>query len=139
MPYSQYRIEGVQTEHYFMRHVAKLLTLLFATLWFLSSPLSLYLPENYTCDGQRFGVFMSFDSLGLNRKSCVQLQSRVTSSQPRSSRRRSRCWKASDLMASAQTGTKTAGFTLPLLELLVKNQPHAGAAVRFGADPRANP
>ena len=29
-------------------------------------------------------------------------------------------------MASAQTGTgKTAGFTLPLLELLVKTRPHA--------------
>ncbi|MRG21970.1 DEAD/DEAH box helicase, partial [Escherichia coli] len=30
-----------------------------------------------------------------------------------------------DLMASAQTGTgKTAGFTLPLLQHLITNQPH---------------
>lgn len=49
-----------------MRHVTKAATLrTFATLWFLSF-YSLYLPENYTCDGRGGSSFYVFDSLGLN-------------------------------------------------------------------------
>ncbi len=42
-----------------MRHVTKAATLRpFATLWFLSFPFSLYLPENYTCDGRGGSEFL---------------------------------------------------------------------------------
>ena len=70
---------------------------------------------------------MSFDSLGLNPDilRAVAEQGYVEPT-PIQQQAIPAVLQGRDLMASAQTGTgKTAGFTLPLLELLVKNQPHA--------------
>ncbi len=68
--------------------------------------------------------YMSFDSLGLNadilRAIEVQKYSEPTPIQKQAI---PVVLKGRDLMASAQTGTgKTAGFTLPLLQLLSENQ-----------------
>ena len=70
---------------------------------------------------------MSFDSLGLNPEilRAIAEQGYVEPT-PIQQQAIPAVLQGRDLMASAQTGTgKTAGFTLPLLELLVKNQPHA--------------
>ena len=74
---------------------------------------------------------MSFDSLGLNPDilRAVAEQGYVEPT-PIQQQAIPAVLQGRDLMASAQTGTgKTAGFTLPLLELLVKNQPHAGVSI----------
>ncbi len=50
-----------------MRYVTKAATLRsFATLWFLSSPIRYISLKTTPVMVGRFGVFMSFDSLGLN-------------------------------------------------------------------------
>jgi len=68
---------------------------------------------------------MSFDSLGLNPEilRAIAEQGYVEPT-PIQQQAIPAVLQGRDLMASAQTGTgKTAGFTLPLLELLVKPQP----------------
>ncbi|MBM3072025.1 ATP-dependent RNA helicase RhlE [Enterobacter sp. RHBSTW-00994] len=70
---------------------------------------------------------MSFDSLGLNPEilRAVAEQGYLEPT-PIQQQAIPAVLEGRDLMASAQTGTgKTAGFTLPLLQLLVQNQPHA--------------
>ncbi len=70
---------------------------------------------------------MSFDSLGLNPEilRAVAEQGYVEPT-PIQQQAIPAVLQGRDLMASAQTGTgKTAGFTLPLLQLLVQNEPHA--------------
>jgi Superfamily II DNA and RNA helicases len=70
---------------------------------------------------------MSFDSLGLNPE-ILRAVAEQGYNEPTPIQKQAipAVLEGRDLMASAQTGTgKTAGFTLPLLELLVKNQPHA--------------
>jgi ATP-dependent RNA helicase RhlE len=72
------------------------------------------LPENYACHGPgRFGVVMSFDSLGLNPDilRAVAEQGYVEPT-PIQQQAIPAVLQGRDLMASAQTGTgKTAGFT----------------------------
>ncbi len=70
---------------------------------------------------------MSFDALGLNQEilRAVAEQGYVQPT-PIQQQAIPAVLQGRDLMASAQTGTgKTAGFTLPLLQLLVQNAPHA--------------
>jgi ATP-dependent RNA helicase RhlE len=67
---------------------------------------------------------MSFDSLGLNQKilDAVSKQGYQTPS-PIQAQAIPAILNGSDVMAAAQTGTgKTAGFTLPIIELLFKGQ-----------------
>lgn len=86
------------------------------------------LPENYAL--HRAGavqVVMSFDSLGLNPDilRAVAEQGYVEPT-PIQQQAIPAVLQGRDLMASAQTGTgKTAGFTLPLLQRLIQNEPHA--------------
>lgn len=75
---------------------------------------------------------MSFDSLGLNPDilRAVAEQGYVEPT-PIQQQAIPAVLQGRDLMASAQTGTgKTAGFTLPLLQRLIQNEPHARAVVR---------
>lgn len=70
---------------------------------------------------------MSFDSLGLNPDilRAVAEQGYVEPT-PIQQQAIPAVLQGRDLMASAQTGTgKTAGFTLPLLQRLILNEPHA--------------
>ncbi|MDP9564661.1 UNVERIFIED_ORG: ATP-dependent RNA helicase RhlE [Kosakonia oryzae] len=70
---------------------------------------------------------MSFDALGLNPEilRAVAEQGYVQPT-PIQQQAIPAVLQGRDLMASAQTGTgKTAGFTLPLLQLLVQKEPHA--------------
>ncbi|MEW9212403.1 ATP-dependent RNA helicase RhlE [Klebsiella quasipneumoniae] len=70
---------------------------------------------------------MSFDSLGLNPDilRAVAEQGYVEPT-PIQQQAIPAVLQGRDLMASAQTGTgKTAGFTLPLLQRLIQNEPHA--------------
>ncbi|SEK70110.1 ATP-dependent RNA helicase RhlE [Kosakonia sacchari] len=72
---------------------------------------------------------MSFDALGLNPEilRAIAEQGYVQPT-PIQQQAIPAVLQGRDLMASAQTGTgKTAGFTLPLLQLLVQNEPHAKA------------
>jgi ATP-dependent RNA helicase RhlE len=70
---------------------------------------------------------MSFDSLGLNADILRAVEEQGYREPTPIQRQAIPVVLAGrDLMASAQTGTgKTAGFTLPLLQRLVDNQPHA--------------
>ncbi len=91
------------------------------------------LPENYAL--HRAGAVRScyvFDSLGLNPDilRAVAEQGYVEPT-PIQQQAIPAVLQGRDLMASAQTGTgKTAGFTLPLLQRLILNEPHARAVVR---------
>ena len=70
---------------------------------------------------------MSFDSLGLNPEilRAVAEQGYVEPT-PIQQQAIPAVLQGRDLMASAQTGTgKTAGFTLPLLQHLIQQEPHA--------------
>lgn len=70
---------------------------------------------------------MSFDALGLNPEilRAIAEQGYVQPT-PIQQQAIPAVLQGRDLMASAQTGTgKTAGFTLPLLQLLVQKEPHA--------------
>ncbi|MBS1205679.1 MAG: ATP-dependent helicase RhlE [Proteobacteria bacterium] len=70
---------------------------------------------------------MSFDALGLNPDilRAIAEQGYVQPT-PIQQQAIPAVLQGRDLMASAQTGTgKTAGFTLPLLQLLVQKEPHA--------------
>ena len=70
---------------------------------------------------------MSFDSLGLNPEilRAVAEQGYVEPT-PIQQKAIPAVLQGRDLMASAQTGTgKTAGFTLPLLQHLIQQEPHA--------------
>ncbi|AFJ47690.1 ATP-dependent RNA helicase RhlE [Shimwellia blattae] len=70
---------------------------------------------------------MSFESLGLN-PDILRAVAEAGYSEPTPVQRQAIpvVLAGRDLMASAQTGTgKTAGFTLPLLQRLINNQPHA--------------
>jgi ATP-dependent RNA helicase RhlE len=72
---------------------------------------------------------MSFDALGLNPEilRAIAEQGYVQPT-PIQQQAIPAVLQGRDLMASAQTGTgKTAGFTLPLLQLLVQKEPHAKA------------
>jgi len=70
---------------------------------------------------------MSFDTLGLNSE-ILRAVTEQGYLQPTPIQQQAipAVLQGRDLMASAQTGTgKTAGFTLPLLQRLVQNEPHA--------------
>lgn len=69
---------------------------------------------------------MSFDSLGLNADILRAVEEQgYTEPTPIQRQAIPVVLSGRDLMASAQTGTgKTAGFTLPLLQRLVDNEPH---------------
>ncbi len=86
---------------------------------------------------------MSFDSLGLNPEilRAIAEQGYVEPT-PIQQQAIPAVLQGRDLMASAQTGTgKTAGFTLPLLQLLVQKKPAARQRPPSGAcaDPHPNP
>lgn len=75
---------------------------------------------------------MSFKSLGLS-EDLVKAVSAQGYENPTPIQAKSipHILEGQDILASAQTGTgKTAGFTLPLLQLLSKNQPHGKRNVR---------
>ncbi len=83
---------------------------------------------------------MSFDSLGLNPEilRAIAEQGYVEPT-PIQQQAIPAVLQGRDLMASAQTGTgKTAGFTLPLLELLVKKSA-ARQRTSSGACPDPHP
>ncbi len=87
------------------------------------------LPENYAPSPGRGGseLLCLFDSLGLNPDilRAVAEQGYVEPT-PIQQQAIPAVLQGRDLMASAQTGTgKTAGFTLPLLQRLIQNEPHA--------------
>ncbi|EGY28884.1 Superfamily II DNA and RNA helicase [Candidatus Regiella insecticola 5.15] len=67
---------------------------------------------------------MSFDSLGLNADILRAItEQKYSAPTPIQKKAIPEVLAGRDLMASAQTGTgKTAGFTLPLLQLLSENQ-----------------
>lgn len=69
---------------------------------------------------------MSFDSLGLNPEILRAVAEQgYREPTPIQQQAIPAVLEGRDLMASAQTGTgKTAGFTLPLLQHLITNQPH---------------
>ena len=70
---------------------------------------------------------MSFDALGLNPE-ILRAVAEQGYLQPTPIQQQAipAVLQGRDLMASAQTGTgKTAGFTLPLLQRLIQNEPHA--------------
>lgn len=97
-------------------------------LWFLPSLIAIISLKTTPFTGPgRFGVVMSFDSLGLNPDilRAVAEQGYVEPT-PIQQQAIPAVLQGRDLMASAQTGTgKTAGFTLPLLQHLITRQPHA--------------
>ncbi len=104
-------------------------------------------PENYIAQrdqgGSEFYTCMSFDSLGLNPEilRAIAEQGYVEPT-PIQQQAIPAVLEGRDLMASAQTGTgKTAGFTLPLLQLLVEKPAAARQRPPSGscADPHANP
>ena len=70
---------------------------------------------------------MSFDALGLNPEILRAIAEQgYLQPTPIQQQAIPAVLQGRDLMASAQTGTgKTAGFTLPLLQRLVENEPHA--------------
>lgn len=115
-----------------MRHVTKAATLRsFATLWFCPSIRYISLKTTPVMVGA-VRSFMSFDSLGLNPEilRAIAEQGYVEPT-PIQQQAIPAVLQGRDLMASAQTGTgKTAGFTLPLLELLVKTSHTPKAVVR---------
>ncbi len=87
------------------------------------------LPENYALHraGAVRSCYVFFDSLGLNPDilRAVAEQGYVEPT-PIQQQAIPAVLQGRDLMASAQTGTgKTAGFTLPLLQRLIQNEPHA--------------
>ncbi len=113
----------------FMRPVTKSARLRpFMALWFLPSLIAIISLKTTPFTGPgRFGVVMSFDSLGLNPDilRAVAEQGYVEPT-PIQQQAIPAVLQGRDLMASAQTGAgKTAGFTLPLLQRLIQNEPHA--------------
>ena len=75
---------------------------------------------------------MSFEKLGLSEALLKAVSKKgYTTPSPIQEKAIPRVLEGRDVLASAQTGTgKTAGFTLPILQLLGKNQPERKRKIR---------